>query len=225
MNRNLPCGNNVNQKAEIVRRNRATKLRLITSIVFGTITFLSLILHAGQECCWAVENTNRLQQYLKILGNTFYCVPEVSFHVIAADKKNAHQIWPFDRFEADEKYKKIAKEIMETCFTPVEDFSSNPLKVYMSVQAIKDNNGIAAVIRVDILKPYLVLPWSNPESSNIRDLPIVFWQDDYQYIDDVYLSTKDNRGKYSFAVEIDQHFKESLYRFVAEATRYRKLAE
>ena len=176
-----------------------------------------LIFTFCENISWGKEDHTSLREYLNLVGNTFYCVPEIFFSEVGSRaKENVKHLWPFNLEEADEKYRKITREIMQTAFKPVDDYSSNPLKVYLSVNLVSDKKAISALINVKITKPYLIIPkfWEKKgEMTFFKGVPIMVMQESYLYIDEDYLSN-DKSGKYVLAETIDKYFKEYLYDFV-----------
>jgi len=185
-----------------------------------------LIFAFCEDLSWGKKDHTSLKKYLNLVGNTFYCAPEIYFFEIGSRaKENYKYLWPFNLEEADEKYRKITREIMQTAFKPVDDFSSNPLKVYLSVGLVRDKKAISALINVEITKPYLIIPkfWEKKEEKTFfKDVPIMVMKRRYLYIDEEYLSNKES-GKYALAETIDKYFKEYLYDFVQRVLYCREL--
>ena len=179
-----------------------------------------------ENLSWGKEDHTSLKEYLNLVGNTFYCVPEIFFFEIGPRANESYKyLWPFNLEEADEKYRKITREIMQTAFKPVDNYSSNPLKVYLSVGLVYDKNAISALINIEITKPYLIIPkfWQKKgEKPFFREVPIMVMKRSYLYIDEDYLSDE-NSGKYVLAETTDKYFKEYLYDFVQRVLHCREL--
>ena len=189
---------------------RCNKIRSIAKILL--IPLLSSLLLVNN--IWPDEESTALERYLRLQGNSFI-VRGVSFDEIGPSvKKNPEDLWPFDKKEAREKYRNIANEIMGSLFRSAKDASSAPLEVYLGVYLINDGDSIAALIRVRIVKTLRFVDES--ESGEIRYLnvvPLVFWERDYLYIDQDYVSNQED-SKYTLSEVIDKYFKEYLYGYI-----------
>lgn len=180
-----------------------------------------------ENLSWGKEDHASLKKYLNLVGNTFYCVPEIFFSEVGSRAKESYKhLWPFNLEEADKKYRKITREIMQTAFKPVDNYSSNPLKVYLSVNLVNEKKAISALITVNIMKPYLIIPtfWGQIKGGNSysKRVPIMILDEKYLYMDEDYLSDEKS-GKYALAETIDKYFKEYLYDFVQRVLHFREL--
>ena len=88
---------------------------------------------------------------------------------------------------------------------------------------INEKDALAALIGIEITKPYLVFRWVD-ERKLLKEVPIVIWKEQYMYIDEDYLSD-DESSKYIFSETIDKYFKGYLNDFVNKILNFRKLVQ
>ena len=198
---------------------KGNKIKLIakTSIIFIIYSLLCA------SNTWSNEDTTALERYLNFQGST-YVISGVSFNEIGSTaNENSQYLWPFDKDEAEQRYRDIANEIMGTLFRPAKDLSSPPLEVYLNVNLLNDRKSIAAMIRVEIVKHLPFIDRSEGDKLRFVELmPIVFWERCYLYIEADYFSDEKS-AKYGFGEAIDKYFKEFLYGYIKKILHYQNM--